>query len=57
MIDTYITYCTWFASHYGRPFTATREEWNHWCKATDFTPNSPSDIDFDHAKEREGDAQ
>ena len=32
MTDTYQIYSEWFAHHYGRPFTVTREQWNEWCR-------------------------
>lgn len=56
MIDTFTTYKEWFENHYGRPFNVTREEWDDWCSASTVHVRQ-SDIDFDHVKEREGDAQ
>jgi hypothetical protein len=55
MPDIYLEYCAWFQHMYGRPFNVTREEWSRWCRAKP-APRQ-SDIDFDYAKEREGDAQ
>lgn len=54
--DFYAEYKRWHESFYSRPFAITREEWAVWCAA----PSSPapiSDIEWDHAREAEGDAQ
>lgn len=54
--DFYLAYKTHYEHFYGRPFTVTREEWAQWCRQPHNT-RPPSDIEFDYAKERDGDAQ
>lgn len=54
--DFYAHYAEWHAKFYGRPFNVTREEWNAWCRQPHRVAYV-SDIEFDYAKEREGDAQ
>lgn len=56
MTDTYTIYSQWFAQFYGRPFTTTREEFALWCRAPRIN-RCESDVEFDYAKERDGDGQ
>lgn len=56
MFDFFTAYSLLHAQVYGRA-PCTREQWNEWVKQPHQPAPSMSDIEFDTAKEREGDAQ